>query len=152
MKNTILIGTALALITGIVAGLQATISSKVGTIIGPVRTGIFSNMLGGFVGLVILCLWLIFFPRTMGTLPKPATLWMLVSGAMGLIIITGVSFSLSQAGVAAGLAAVILGQMVISLFVDSAGMGGTQPIPITVMRVAGLLVMALGVYMLLPRS
>jgi transporter family-2 protein len=152
LKNTILIGTTIALITGVIAGLQATISSKVGTMIGPMRTGIFTNVIGGFVGLVVLCVWLIFFPRTMGNLPKPAMLLMLVSGTMALVIIMGVSFSLSQAGVAAGLAAIILGQMVVSLFVDSAGLGGTQPIPITMVRVAGLLVVALGVYMLLPRS
>jgi transporter family-2 protein len=152
LKNPILIGAGIAVITGIIAGIQATISGKVGTIIGPVRTGIMTNILGGSVGLLIAGFILLYSAGKVEIPSKSALTLMLVSGTLGVIIVMGVSFSISQAGVAAGLAAIILGQMVVSLFVDTAGLGGSQPIPITSIRVAGLLVLALGVYMLLPRN
>lgn len=47
---------------------------------------------------------------------------------------------------------IILGQLGISVFVDSKGVGGVEPIPLTLQRVAGLLVMAVAVFLLLPRE
>jgi uncharacterized membrane protein YdcZ (DUF606 family) len=69
-----------------------------------------------------------------------------------VLIITGISFSLQRAGVAAGLASVILGQLVISFMVDSLGIGGVEPIPISAARILGILVSGFGVYLLLPKG
>jgi len=77
---------------------------------------------------------------------------LIIAGALGIMIITGVSFSLQKAGVAAGLATLILGQMVVSVIIDARGLGGAAPIPITWPRILGLLVMAAGVYLLLPKK
>lgn len=75
-----------------------------------------------------------------------------LSGLLGIFIITGLSFSLQRAGVAAGLATVILGQLALSTLVDSFGVGGADPIPLSFQRVLGLLVTALGVLLILPRN
>ena len=75
-----------------------------------------------------------------------------LSGLLGILIITGISFSLQRAGVAAGLAGVIFGQLVLSTMIDLIGIGGVEPIPLTWMRVLGLLAMGVGVYLLLPKS
>jgi uncharacterized membrane protein YdcZ (DUF606 family) len=42
--------------------------------------------------------------------------------------------------------------MVISVIIDTKGWGGVPAIPITWSRVLGLLVMAAGVYLLLPKK
>ena len=55
-------------------------------------------------------------------------------------------------GVTAGTAAIILGQLMISTIVDAVGLSGNDPIPITWQRVAGLLVMSLAVFLLLPQD
>ena len=55
-----------------------------------------------------------------------------ISGALGIIIIMGISFSISRAGVAAGLAAVIFGQFLFGVIADSFGLGGIQPIPLDI--------------------
>jgi uncharacterized membrane protein YdcZ (DUF606 family) len=54
--------------------------------------------------------------------------------------------------VAAGLAAVILGQFLFGVIADSFGLGGMQPIPLDLRRVIGLAVMALSVFLLLPKK
>jgi len=75
-----------------------------------------------------------------------------LSGLLGILIISGISFSLQRAGVAAGLASVILGQLVLSAVIDTLGWGGVEPIPLSLTRVAGLFVAGLGVYMVLPKT
>ena len=75
-----------------------------------------------------------------------------LSGLLGIFIITGISFSLQRAGVAAGLATVILGQLALSTLIDTFGVGGAEAIPLSFQRVMGLLITALGVFLLLPRD
>ena len=74
------------------------------------------------------------------------------SGLLGIMIITGISFSLQRAGVAAGLAGVIFGQLILSAVIDNFGIGGANPIPLTLTRILGLLVTGFGVYLLLPKT
>jgi uncharacterized membrane protein YdcZ (DUF606 family) len=75
-----------------------------------------------------------------------------LSGILGVFIITGISFSLQRAGVAAGLASVILGQLALSFIIDALGIGGVEPIPISATRILGIVVAGFGVYLLLPRG
>jgi uncharacterized membrane protein YdcZ (DUF606 family) len=69
----------------------------------------------------------------------------------GLILLVLASFSLSRTGVTAGLASIILGQMFISMIADSTGSGGVEPIPLSLQRIAGLVVMFIAVLLLLPK-
>jgi transporter family-2 protein len=75
-----------------------------------------------------------------------------LSGALGILIIMGVSFSISKAGLAAGLAAIILGQMVFSAISDAYGWGGLEPIPLDTRRIIGLATMAVAVFLLFPKK
>lgn len=152
MNKEILIGVLGALATGLAIGAQSTLSSLIGAIVGSVRTGMFMNFIGGIIaGLFILAFSLIG-GKGYWHLPSKA-IWMLViAGALGIMIISGVSFSLQHTGVAAGLATIILGQLVISVIVDATGAGGARVIPFTWQRAAGLLVIALGVFLILPKK
>jgi uncharacterized membrane protein YdcZ (DUF606 family) len=71
---------------------------------------------------------------------------------LGILIVIGVAFSLRYVGVTAGAAAIIMGQLLISTIVDATGLSGQTPIPISWQRFAGLLVMGLAVFLLLPRE
>lgn len=152
MRITIIAGAIGALLTGIAIGTQATITSRVGSLIGDVRTGLFTNFIGGLIaGLFILVL----FVREGAQAWKiPGMIFGLIalSGLLGIFIITGLSFSLQRAGIAAGLATVILGQLMLSTLIDSFGIGGVEPIPLSIQRLSGLLVIAIGVFLLLPRN
>ena len=151
MKITIIAGAIAALLTGMAIGTQSTITSRVGSLIGDVRTGLFTNFIGGAIaGLLILFLLV---REGSQTLKIPGLVFglIIISGLLGIFIITGISFSLQRAGIAAGLATVILGQLVLSTLIDTFGIGGIAPIPLSFQRLLGLLVIAIGVYLLLPR-
>ena len=152
MKVTIIVGAIVALLTGVAIGVQSAMASRAGSMIGDVRTGLFTNFFGGVIaGAIIL---FVFFREGQQTLEVPGTavLFVALSGLLGILIITGVSFSLQRAGVAAGLATLILGQLLVSTIVDTLGIGGVEAIPLSSQRILGLMVMGFGVYLLLPRT
>ena len=152
MKNALLFGTLTALITGVLIATQATLSSRGGSIIGPIRTGLLTNLGSGLFAIIFMLATIVWRTLEWRNLPQ-ATVWtLLFSGGLGILIVIGVSFSLRYTGVTAGTAAIILGQLLISTLVDATGLSGQTPIPITWQRIAGLLVMGLAVFLLLPRK
>ncbi|MDX9851325.1 MAG: DMT family transporter [Anaerolineaceae bacterium] len=152
MKNTILIGTLIAIMTGVLIATQATFSSRGGNIIGPIRTGILTNLGSGLFALIFILVTIAWRTTEWRNLPQ-ATIWtLLFSGGLGILIVIGVSFSLRYTGVTAGTAAIILGQLLVSTIVDATGLSGQAPIPINWQRVAGLLVMGLAIFLLVPRK
>lgn len=76
---------------------------------------------------------------------------LVIAGTLGIMIITGISFSLQRTGVAAGFATIILGQMTVSLIADAHGWGGADPVPVTIPRIIGLVIIAAGVFLILPK-
>ena len=151
MSTKILLGALGALATGLAIGVQSTITSRVGSTIGDIRTGLLTNFLGGIIAGTLVGLMVLREGTVMWNIPKNALALVAISGLLGIFIVTGISFSLQRAGVAAGLATVILGQMVISIIVDTRGIGGAEPIPLTAQRVLGVFILGLAVYLLLPR-
>jgi bacterial/archaeal transporter family-2 protein len=152
MKTPILLGILGALVTGVAIGMQSTLSTRIGGLIGNFRTGVLMNFAGGVIaGVFVLALTFIQ-GKSFWNLPASAVVMLLVAGALGILIITGVAYSLQITGVAAGLATVILGQMAVSVIVDAKGLAGAAPIPITWTRIAGLLVIMVGVYLILPKK
>lgn len=152
MKSSIIVGAIGALFTGLAIGVQATITSRAGGMIGDIRTGLITNFLGGaLAGAIILLLFLREGPQTW-KIPGTVTVFVALSGLLGIFIITGISFSLQRAGIAAGLATVILGQLILSIIIDSFGIGGVEPIPFSTQRILGLLITGFGVFLLLPRN
>lgn len=152
MKNTLIIGTLVAILTGILITTQATFSARGGNIIGAVRTGILTNLGSGLFALIFLAVTIFWRTVEWKSVPGASIGALLFSGGLGILIVIGISFALQYTGVTAGTAAVILGQLLISTIVDASGLSGQAPIPITWQRVAGLLVMAVAVYLLLPRK
>lgn len=152
MAGIIILGAVVALATGIAIGMQSTLSSRIGNLLGNFRTGIFMNFIGGIIAGIILLVITFIQGKAWWQIPTPALIMLIAAGTLGIAIITGVSFSLQRTGVAAGLATIILGQLVLSIIVDTRGIGGVTPIPLTWQRVVGLVVVAGGVYLLLPRS
>jgi transporter family-2 protein len=152
LKTTIIAGAIVALFTGLAIGTQSTITSRVGSIIGDVRTGLFTNFLGGLIAGLLALIVLFREGAASWRMPGMVLGFIGLSGLLGIFIITGLSFSLQRAGVAAGLATVILGQLALSTLVDTFGVGGAEAIPLSFPRVVGLLVTALGVFLLLPRN
>lgn len=152
MKNVIIIGGLGAFATGIAISLQAFLSGRAGNLVGPIKTGLWTNLLGGaLAGLIILAVRFLG-KDTSNSLTKNALGLILMSGALGIIIITGIAYSINLAGVTAGVAAVFLGQMVLSVIIDTMGWSGFDPIPLDSRRIIGLIIMSISVVLLLPRK
>lgn len=152
MKLSIITGTLVALLTGIAIAVQSTVTSRVGGIIGDIRTGILTNTMGGIVAGSLMLVWFLREGPQVWKIPPIVIGVTALSGILGVFIITGISFSLQRAGVAAGLASVILGQLALSFIIDALGIGGVEPIPISATRILGIVVAGFGVYLLLPRG
>ena len=152
MKNVIIIGGLGAFATGIAISFQAYLSGRAGSLVGPIKTGLWTNFLGGaLAGLIILALQFLG-NNAHNSLTKNALGLILTSGALGIIIITGIAYSINLAGVTAGVAAVFLGQMVLSVIFDTMGWGSFDPIPLDSRRIIGLIIMGISVALLLPRK
>lgn len=150
--KTILIGVSTALLTGLAIGVQATLISRAGNIIGSVRTGLMTNFLGGSIAGIIILILIIFNGKANWEIPAIPLIMMSTAGFLGVLIVTGVSFSLQRVGVTAGLAMIILGQMFLSMIIDTKGIGGAEPITLSFSRIAGLLLMGVSIYLLLPKK
>lgn len=151
MKNTLLIGIVASIATGSAIGLQASLGSRIGAVITPLRTGLWMNLVGGLIAGLLIVLFRNQ-EQIAGRIPSTVIPLLIVAGTLGVVIIMGVSFSLARTGVAAGLAGLFLGQMLVGLIVDTFGWGSIEPVPLDSRRVIGLLVMALAVYLLLPKE
>ncbi len=151
MKTTLLIGTLLAMGTGILIGSQATIGGRLGAVIGPARVGIWMNVAGGLVAGVLALILVARLPEAW-PLPGRVIPWLFFAGLLGVLIVAGSSLALGRVGAAAGLSAMIFGQMLVATIYDVTGLSTGEPIPVQGSRVVGLLVMALAVYLLLPRG
>ena len=152
MNSTIILGALGALLTGIAISIQSTISSRAGALIGDVRTGLLTNFIGGLIAGILV---LVLLPREgvqQWKVSGSILSFIALSGLLGIFIITGISFSLQRTGVAAGLATIILGQLILSVVIDRLGIGAAGVIPISPERILGLIVIAGGVYLLLPRT
>ena len=152
MKLSILTGALVALLTGIAIAMQSTLTSRVGSLIGDIRTGILTNTMGGIAAGSLMLLWLLREGPQTWKVPPLALGITAISGILGILIITGISFSLQRAGIAAGLASVILGQLALSTIIDTVGLGGADPIPLSPARILGLALAGVGVYLLLPKA
>lgn len=152
IKNAILMGGITALITGIAIGVQSFLSGCAGTMIGPVNTGFWTNFLGGTLAGILILVLSKFVNPDIKAITRPAFIMTLISGALGILIIMGISFSISRAGMAAGMAAVIFGQFLFGVIADTVGLAGLAPIPLDLRRIIGLAVMAVSVILLLPRK
>lgn len=158
-----ILAVAAALSTGTAIALQTTMNGRAGAIIGPFKTGLYVNAAGGSLALLIILLTAaaghlgLFSQGAMslenGTVSTARLLsWVAIAGLLGILIIVGISFSVQGVGVTAGLSAVILSQLVVGLLIDSVGGAGGLTVAIDLRRIAGVLAMALGVWLLVPRA
>ena len=153
LQPAILIPLLAAVISGVAIGAQGTLGSRAGQLIGSLNTGILMHFTGAAGGLLILiALTLAGRGITTWQLTRPAWITVTIAGLLGLVIVTGVSYSWARIGVAAGIATVFFGQMLVGVIVDIFGWNTGQPVPMDWRRLLGLALMVAAVYLLLPRD
>ena len=153
MQKFIAPALVIALLSGLAIGTQSSLNSAAGKITGATLTGLLVNFLGGIAaGLLLAVVYFRQGNAVFSSIQVSTLVIIVISGLLGVGIITGIAYALPQIGVAAGLAAIIAGQMVVALVVDTLGLTGGQPIPLNWSRIGGIVLLALGTWAILPKK
>lgn len=151
MQRTVVLALGVAVLCGLAIGVQSTLNSMSGKTVGAVLTGLLVNFTAGSAAFLVLT---VLYARrggmTFSAVTAPALGVIVVAGLMGIAIITGMAYALPRTGLGAGLAAIIAGQMAVGVLVDTLGLAGGEAIPLSLARIGGLGLLALGTWALLP--
>ncbi len=153
MSTTLFLAFLAAVATGFAVGTQGTFTSRAGGIVDPLRVSFFVHIGGTFsAGLLLGLVALRAGPGFTLGYSGPVIPYTYIAGTLGVFIIMGIAFAFPTIGLTAGQAAFLLGQMLIAIIVDTAGLAGRDGIPLDLRRIAGLVLLAAAAWLLLPRD
>jgi bacterial/archaeal transporter family-2 protein len=133
----------LGAVAGCLVGMQAPINSRLGKTVGGVQAATVSFMVGT-AALIAISFILRGGLGSLGSIGK-VPWWALVGGLLGAVYVFVALEAVKTLG-ASGLSAVVItGQLTISVVVDRFGLLGVARSPITLHRIAGLVLLAAGV-------
>ncbi len=139
---------AAALVAGIVMAVQGSLNSALNKAVGLLEATLIVHVIGVILLIIIFVLGL-----GRGDIMKytDAPWYTLLGGALGIIIVFGVIYSITNIGVAAATTAIIVGQVSAALIIDHFGLFGLEKIPFSVMKGVGLSLLAIGAKLMLMR-
>jgi transporter family-2 protein len=143
--NGNLISVILAFSAGMLGALQGAINAQIGKASGQYAMIIGVSLIQAFIASMILMRggWSAF-----ASVSSP---WMIVAGALGVIMMFSVSSSISSIGTLSVFVLVILGQIISSALIDHFGLFGTTR-PLSLQKIGSIFVIMLGVFWLIKSS
>jgi transporter family-2 protein len=134
---------------GCLVGMQAPINSRLGKIIGSMQAATFSFL----VGTAALLLIAAFVRGGWGNLGHVgrAPAWALVGGLLGAVFVTVALVAVRTLGASGLTAAVIAGQLGMSVVIDRFGLLGVARSPVGVSRILGLALLVAGVVLVVRK-
>lgn len=144
MEN-ILVVIAVGLAGGIAVGLQGPLTSLMSGRLGTIES-VFIVHLGGAI---IAGLPLLFFRGGNLGAWRSVPWYALAAGSLGLVILAGVSYTIPRIGVATTVTLIIVAELVTGALLDQFGLLGATVRPIDLSRVAGMLVLLLGTWLIM---
>ncbi len=147
MSRALAVG--LTIIAGCLVGAQPAVNARLGKAIGTVQAASVSFL----VGTVALVAIATFVNGGWGTIAHAggAPWWAFVGGLLGAAYVTVALVAVRTLGAAGLTAAVITGQLAISVLIDRFGLLGVAKHPVTAPRVAGLVLLVVGVVLVVRR-
>lgn len=138
----------LAALSGVLMALQGTLNTALAKIAGLLEGTLVVHVVGSILALGLILAGL--GRGSLGNLPK-APWYTYLGGVLSVGIIYLVAASIARAGVAPATTAIILGQVFTAALVDHFGWLGLEPLPFTLWKGVGILLMAGGAWLLLSR-
>jgi bacterial/archaeal transporter family-2 protein len=125
-------------------GFQAPINAALGRAVGAFEAALVSFGVGAIGAVVVVLL------AGRGNLGGMTTVppWQLVGGILGLLFVTVVIVSVKEIGVSTLLVAALTGQLAAGLLIDHFGWFGVPQRPIELTRVAGVVLLAISVWLI----
>jgi transporter family-2 protein len=153
MQRLILTSLIVALFSGLAIGVQSSLISAAGKNTGAMLTGLLVNTFAGIAaGLLLLVVYSRQGNTAFSAIQAPTLGVIVAAGLLGIGIIAGIAYALPKVGVAAGLSMIITGQMTMGVFVDTFGLADGQSIPLSWVRIGGLVLLALGTWFIVPKG
>lgn len=139
------VAVVLTAIVGGAVALQAPINSMLGRTVGNFQAAFFSFALGTILLAVIASL-------SRGGLAQLGEVrglswYYLTGGLLGIVYVSTVLVTVRTLGAGALVAATITGQLTMSVVIDQLGLLGVARQPVTAARIAGVVLLALGTYL-----
>lgn len=121
----------LAIAGGALLSVQAAVNGKLGATQGAIRTTFLTFLCGTAVSALLVIFLEPSHSTTLFDVPK----WQLTGSFLGLAYVLTMVFAVQRIGTAVATVAVILGQLAMSMMIDSFGWLGNQPIPLSWNRI-----------------
>lgn len=135
-----------ALISGIGVGFQGTFNALLQRNIGLVGLICWVHFVGFVVSIPLVIIYRPNLIRQIMEFKQAGVpFFVLFSGVFGLIIVPGIAFSIEKLNPAIALAILMLGQLLISMFIQQFGLLGVTQENISMMQVFAILLIILGV-------
>jgi transporter family-2 protein len=142
--QAIILVAIVGVIGGLAVGLQGPLTSMMSQRLG-VMESVFVVHFGGAIAAALFLV-----VRGGGGLGQWRTLpwYVLGAGVLGLVVLSAISFTIPRLGVASTVTLVVVGQLVLSLFLDQFGLLGTEVRQIDAGRLLGVGVLLLGTWLI----
>lgn len=128
----------LAIIAGAALSVQAAINGQLGARVGVLKSAFLTFSLGALVTMLLILFFESAHPQTLMTVPK----WQLAGALFGVPYIIIMVTAVPRVGTAVATVAVILGQLAMSILIDSFGWLDNPEIPLSGNRLAALVCLA----------
>jgi bacterial/archaeal transporter family-2 protein len=142
MSSWILV--ALVILGGAMIAFQGPVNASLRNTIGIYESTFISFAGGAVISLVVV---LLFGTGDMRRLPE-APPWQYMGGALGIVIVTILTFAIPRIGVATAMVAVFAGQLASGLVIDRFGWFGVPVRTLEWQRVAGVLLLFVALYLI----
>jgi transporter family-2 protein len=143
------LATFLAVLAGLAGSVQVAVMARLGERVGVFAALAWAAMLTAGLALALLLIVRQGLGGIGDAARQPAWLWS--GAAMGLLIVLTITFAGSRIGVAATVAIMIAGQLVMGAAIDKFGLFGVDRVSLAWPRVVGLALLALGAALTLRR-
>ena len=138
----------LAALSGILMALQGSLNTALGKVVGLLEGTFVVHVVGSLVAMGLMLAGL----RQGGLAQfREAPWYTYLGGVLSVGIIYLVAASISKVGVASATTSIIVGQVLTAAVVDHFGFFGLEPLPFSLWRGLGILLMAGGAWLLLSR-
>ena len=142
--ETLIFVVTIGLIGGVAVGLQGPLTSLMSQ-----RLGILESVFIIHIGGALVALSPLLFMAG-GNLTRWRTVpwYALGAGALGLVVLGAISYTIPRVGVASTIILIVAGQLVIGAVLDHFGLLGAPVRPLDAARLAGILVIFVGIWLI----
>lgn len=137
-----------AAISGIAMAIQGSLNSALSKVVGTLGGTFFVHLIGTVFAVLLL---LIGVGDAKLTAFGQAPWYTYLGGLLSVAIVYGVMIGINNVGVCAATTAIIVGQISTSVVIDHFGLFGLEPVPFSMWKAGGVILMAISAWMLLHK-